>query len=219
MSRAQAPEQPTHPQHDTLPRIECVIWGSPVVGRTHAVARLGGDIFIESHPHTEFDEFERYRTSSVTGVTARVTWRDLRRECSGYGWFADQMARTNVLIVMFAITDRTSFEAVPDHVQMLAELAPRAPIFVVGAKCDLRTNRDVLARLAQRGECPVEDADAEEMCARLGVAYFPLSNLTGTGARAIVDEIIRLGIPPPANSAKRSSSFWSRLKQLFARSH
>lgn len=218
MSRAQAPEQARHPQHDLLPHIRCIMWGAPYVGRTHAVARLGAGIYFQDHPHTEFDEFERYRTSTLTGVTARVSWRDLRQDCKQYDWFAQDFRNANVLVIMFSITDRRSFEDVPTTLEMINEMAPTGkPVFVVGTKSDLRVNPDAIHRLAKRGERCVDDSEAEEMCGRLGLAYFPLSNLDGTGADAIVDEIIRLGVAPPPNSSKTNTGLWQRLKRFFRR--
>jgi GTPase SAR1 family protein len=69
---------------------------------------------------------------------------------------------------------------------------PHTPIILVGTKMDLRTNTEVIARLALENQKPIAPADGQRLAEELGAAkYLECSALTQQGLKAVFDEAIK----------------------------
>ena len=70
--------------------------------------------------------------------------------------------------------------------------APQAPFILVGTKMDLREDPGTIQKLSQKGQAPIQYAQAQAKASQLG-AYKCLecSALTQEGLKQVFDEAIR----------------------------
>jgi len=73
---------------------------------------------------------------------------------------------STIIVVVFALNDRATFDAVPEHFDALAQLEHRSSyyFFLVGTKCDLEAERQItpgeVAAMAKRYQCAYLEVSA-----------------------------------------------------------
>ena len=81
---------------------------------------------------------------------------------------------------------------------------PSARVILVGLKKDLRTDPEMLARLAEKRQHPVTPEEAQKLCKELGcVKYLECSARTQEGLQQLFDEAIRACVTPPSEGGKK----------------
>lgn len=72
---------------------------------------------------------------------------------------------------------------------------PHTPIILVGTKMDLRTNPEVIAKLAAENQKPVSALEGQQLAKDLDAAkYLECSALTQQGLKAVFDEAIKTAL-------------------------
>ena len=116
---------------------------------------------------------------------------------------------TDCVILCFGI-DRPDF--IPDMLIRIEEYwfpffqkyCPKAKLILVGMKKDLRTNQDVIARLAMYGEKPVTYEEGEELSKKIKAhCYLECSTLTGEGIQDVFHKAIELASQTNINHDRR----------------
>ena len=116
--------------------------------------------------------------------------------------------QTDVFLVCFAVTSPSSFKNVEEKwIPEIRHHAPGVPFILAGTKLDLREDQDMIAKLAQKGQAPIQAAAANEKASALGAyKYLECSALTQEGLKQIFDEAIRcVLIAQQAPTRKKSS--------------
>ncbi len=132
--------------------------------------------------------------------------------------------QTDVFLLCFSIISRVSFANLITWKAELAHYAPSVPVLLVGTKSDLRTDKMMLERLAQRKEVPVTSDEAQAKAAELGCEqYCEVSALSQKGLHAMVSCLfVRPGSAKTylsRSSTRRFGAPWRpRLSKATARS-
>ena len=195
-------------------RVKVLTLGSCQTGKSCLVKRYCERRFVPKYLPTIGIDYGVTRLS-VDGVDARVHIFDT----SGRRLFAEVRAEfyagmTAVLLV-YAVTDRASFEALDDWVRELsADGGAPLPLLVVAAnKTDLAP-RDV------------SQEEGERWAARLGVPHCQVSACSGAGVQQLFDQFFQRAVrsaaggrhreaaPPAASPGGASLSAW--LRRIFS---
>mmetsp|Transcript_6295 Transcript_6295/g.23720 ORF Transcript_6295/g.23720 Transcript_6295/m.23720 type:complete len:189 (-) Transcript_6295:165-731(-) len=119
---------------------------------------------------------------------------------------------TSVLIMMYSITSKTSFENVKSKWKVESEEnAPGVPIVLVATKVDIREDEEILEKLKEDSEFEglVTKEDGETLAKEIAAAAFvECSARTQKGLRHVFDECVRVyekaqGGPDPSTATKK----------------
>ena len=96
---------------------------------------------------------------------------------------------TDLFIICFSVVSPHSFENVQSKwYPELQKNCPGVPILLVGTKCDLRENNDVLNILHAKGLQPIGEQQGETMAKLIGaIGYMECSALTGENIKGVFD--------------------------------
>jgi cell division control protein 42 len=99
--------------------------------------------------------------------------------------------QTDVFLVCFSVTSPASFENVREKwFPEVPHHCPGVPCLIVGTQVDLRTDEQVIAKLAKQKMQPVRREDGERMAKELGaVKYVECSALTQYKLKDVFDEV------------------------------
>ena len=99
--------------------------------------------------------------------------------------------QTDVFLVCFSVTSPASFENVREKwFPEVHHHCPGVPCLIVGTQVDLRTDDQVVAKLAKQKMAPVRKEDGEKMARDLGaVKYVECSALTQYKLKDVFDEV------------------------------
>ncbi|KAJ6619601.1 ras-related protein Rac1-like protein [Mycena sp. CBHHK59/15] len=172
---------------------ECVLVGDASVGKTCLCISYTTRTFPGNYIPTVFDSYteniEVDGTTIVLGLwdTVGVEEHDrLRPLCYLY---------TNVFVICFSLTDRTSFDNVRNRwYAEISHHAPGTPIVLVGLKLDLR---EELGKPLDRQTGPIWYAQGAALAKRIGAAkYLECSAPTQVGVKAVFEEAVRTALTP-----------------------
>ncbi|KAJ3122794.1 hypothetical protein HK098_002485 [Nowakowskiella sp. JEL0407] len=77
--------------------------------------------------------------------------------------------KTHVVVLMFSVAERRSFERVKDKwVPEIRKYLPKAPIVLVGSKIDLRNDTETLEKLKRVKDKPVSTDEGMDLAAEIG---------------------------------------------------
>ena len=157
--------------------IKVIIVGEPHVGKTSIAQRTIDDAFSPIYTKTIGIEFF---ISSVT----RVNNCDVKLQIwdTGYLWpgiLPSIYAKSAVVVVIYSVTDRASFEATEEHFDRINRFSPMARRILVGNKCDEE-------RVVGMGE-------GAAVARVRGAVFLEVDSKTGTAIPTLGSMILRAG--------------------------
>jgi len=196
-----------------MDHIKCVVVGDGTVGKTCMLISYTTNSFPTEYSPTIFDNYcanvlvdgKPYQLG-LWDTAGQEDYDNLRN--LSYG-------STNIFIVCYSVTNRTSFENVERKWVPEIRHYSNAPILVVGTKTDLRTNHDVQQVLvAQRGVCGISTEEGRQLAQRMRASGFvECSALTQHNLKLVFDAAIRVALRPAV--AEKRTSKWSLLRGVF----
>ena len=170
-----------------------VMVGNPAVGKTNLGLRFTKDIFRPDYSVTLGAEFAA-KTQEIDGQAVTVQVWDTAGEERFRAVTAMFFRGAVGGLAVYDITSRSSFDQVPEWVQLLHEhCGEDAAIVLVGNKADQTTARCV----AQH--------EGEKLAQQLGVSFFETSALEGTNVGEAFEEVVRTAnqqsVRPPAKES------------------
>ena len=171
--------------------IKCVTVGDGAVGKTCLLWRYANNTFPEEYVPTVFDNY----SASVQVDNSLVTlglWDTAGQE--DYDRLRPlAYPETNVFLICFSMVSNTSLDNV--KTKWFPEVhhhCRNAPIILVGTKCDLANDKEMLLKLAKTKDELVTPQQAEELRNEINaVKFVECSALTGFNVKAVFDEAIR----------------------------
>lgn len=160
--------------------MKIVLVGDTQVGKTCVLARLINKEFKFDSQATIGAAFQNYFLQIPTGSVQMQIWDTAGQE--QYRSLAPMYYRAaNVAIIFFDVTNQTSFQALQEWMDELAEKAPpQLHMVVVGNKIDLE-NRQITTKMAQ-----------QFATSHGAVLYKETSAKTGEGVLELFTEIAKL---------------------------
>jgi GTPase SAR1 family protein len=108
-----------------------------------------------------------------------------------------------VFLVCFSVISRVSFQNVTSWMAELTHYAPNVPVVLVGTKIDLRTNPELLSRLASRKETMVTYEEGVVLAEELKCeTYCECSALTQKGLAEMFTATIQAAMEPKKLQSK-----------------
>eukprot|EP01101_Sappina_pedata_P002695 TRINITY_DN1290_c0_g1_i1.p1 TRINITY_DN1290_c0_g1~~TRINITY_DN1290_c0_g1_i1.p1 ORF type:complete len:194 (-),score=47.07 TRINITY_DN1290_c0_g1_i1:15-596(-) len=113
--------------------------------------------------------------------------------------------QTDVFLVCFSIISHSSLENVKQKWAPEAKHnCPDTPIILVGTKTDLRTNDEILQRLAERKQAPISFEQGTKAAKEIGaLEYFECSALTQVGLHDMFQQAVRFALAPKKKTATK----------------
>ena len=96
--------------------------------------------------------------------------------------------QTDVFILAYSCVSPASFEGIRESwLPEVTHHCPEVPLYLVATKADLRTDKEVLERLAIKKLKPISSEDGERLAREIGAKFFETSALTGEGVRTLFE--------------------------------
>ena len=164
--------------------MKAVFIGDTTVGKTAMFNRLSTDTFQDTHIPTVGGAFTKISVTSDEGRTADIGLWDTAGQERFRNIVPMYFQRAEVILVVYSVTDRTSFENVDGWVEMARSKAPPGvKLILIGNKSDLIDDRLCsLDELRQKKE----EVDA--------VLCLETSAKTGDGFDILMSEFAKLAI-------------------------
>ena len=101
--------------------------------------------------------------------------------------------QTDVFLICFSVVSPSSFENVKTKwYPEVRHHCPQVPFILVGTKMDLRDDREMQQRLAEKRQSPIMAQDGQALAQELGCyRYLECSALTQQNLKQVFDEAIR----------------------------
>ena len=97
---------------------------------------------------------------------------------------------TDVLIVCFSTSDRTSFGKVKWWVEEVRPYCPDAKVFVVLTKLDLRDDPATIEQMKELGETLISEEEGRELAKEIGAEkYMECSSIQNVNLRELFEEV------------------------------
>lgn len=160
------------------PKFKIVLVGNATVGKTSLLRQLISHEFFEDTQLTAGVEFRHYSMKVNDEEIQLNIWDTAGQE--RYRSVAKSYVRSSFgALLVFDLTDRSSFEAIGDWLEILNSLAePNAFFLLIGNKSDLTDQRQV------------GSGEAAEYAKRNNIEYIETSAKTG---RYVSDAFVRMG--------------------------
>ncbi|XP_054157933.1 cdc42 homolog [Oppia nitens] len=171
--------------------VKCTVIGDCSVGKTSLLISYTTGAFSTQYVPTIFDNY--HKEVICDGILVDLELSDTagledKRRIRSMSYL-----ETDVFVVCFSIVSPKSFHNVVDKwIPEIKECLPNKPFILVGTKCDLRTNNDILNELHLNNDKPIDRLTGQRCAARLGaVKYLECSADTKLGVNQIFDESVR----------------------------
>ena len=152
--------------------------GAGGVGKTSMIRRFALDKFETSYLMTlgvDFTTKEQILTEPTTGKEIKI--KIVCVDTAGQEYYSrirpSYYAGANGAFMVFALTNRNSFESLPRWLAELTQFLPKSPVSLVWNKHDLVENR----RISRE--------EAEEFAHKHGIQYFETSAKEGEGINQV----------------------------------
>lgn len=175
--------------------VKAVAVGDGAVGKTCLLISYCTDCFPGEYIPTVFDNYSANVMVDNRAIALNL-WDTAGQE--DYSALRPlSYPNTDVFLLCFSVISRASFSNVASWEAELRHYAPGTPILLVGTKTDLRTDKNVLERLAGRRETPISVEEAQALAAEHHFeGYCEVSALTQSGLHAMFETAIRAALTP-----------------------
>lgn len=169
-----------------------VLMGDAGVGKTCIVLRLKENMYLANYQPTVGPGVFSKEFDTLKGTVGVNIWDTAGEErYRSFTGLYSQGAKAAILV--YDITDRTSFESIPEWVEMLHENAdPNCLIYIVGNKLDLDEKRQITYRDAL-DFCTKNNYQITEVSAKTGEniseLFLELANLVGERTHAYISAL------------------------------
>jgi len=145
--------------------ISVYVLGMGTVGKSSLTLRLVNDIFVESYDPTIEDSYQKYFT--IDHIREKIEIYDTAGQ-DEYRTMRDQWSISgDAFVVVYSVASQLSFEEVEVRIQELKQIRTEhlLPLVIVGNKCDLEQEREVLYEegksIAEKWDCPFFETSAK----------------------------------------------------------
>ena len=109
-----------------------IIVGNPSTGKTNLMTKLTNNTFTDKLDPTIGVEFNK----RLVNNTKLYIWTSNLHRCESLvkNYYRD----ANIILIVFDLTDRKSFDTLPNWIDEAKTYASRIPIILVGTKADLK---------------------------------------------------------------------------------
>jgi len=176
--------------------VKLVVVGDGTVGKTCLLIAYTTNSFPEEYVPTVFDNYSA--NVMVDGKTVSLGLWDTAGQEDYDRLRPLSYPSTDIFLICFSLVNPSSFTNVKTkwHPEV-SHHCPDARVMLVGTKSDLKDNREVLDKLAQNGQAPITQQQAEQMAKEIkAVGYLECSSLTQKGLKTVFDEAIKVVIFP-----------------------
>ena len=182
--------------------IKAVVVGDGAVGKTCLLMSYSQDVFPNEYIPTIFDNYAA--NVMVDGSLVHLGLWDTAGQPDYDRLRPLSYPNTDVFIICFSILSPTSFENVKHKwAPEIAHHGPNKPVVLVGTKCDLREDSDVIRALAVKGGKPIGYPQGLMMAKELKMQhYVECSALTQRGLRQVFETAIRSVLSPSAKPVR-----------------
>lgn len=179
-----------------LRNLKCVVVGDGAVGKTALLVVYTTDSFSDDYIPTVFDNYSA--SVCVDGRVVALNLFDTAGQEEYNRLRPLSYPQTDVFIVAFSVISPSSLHNVGQVWALeLKHYCPKVPILLVGTKCDLREDKAVSHRLAERGLAVLKPSDGAAMAKQIGASkYIECSSVTGKNVKTVFDEAIRIALLP-----------------------
>jgi small GTP-binding protein len=171
--------------------VKIVVVGDGAVGKTSMLHSLVKGVAPQEYIPTVFDNFEHDK--SIDDKPVHITLWDTAGQEEYTNIRPLSYPDTNVFLVCFSVEAQSSFDNIASKwLPELKKHEPDTPFVIVGTKCDIRDNPDIVAERAALGK-PMKSSEAyRDLAAELGAAaYVECSAVTRVNLEALFDDAVR----------------------------
>jgi Ras-related C3 botulinum toxin substrate 1 len=190
-----------------MQNIKCVVIGDGAIGKTSMLVSYTRDSFEDDYIPTVFDNYST--ALMLDGQPLAMNLWDTAGQEDFDRLRPLSYPSTDCFLVGFSVISRSSYNNISEKwIPELNHYCPNTPKVLVGTKIDLRDNREVIARLSERGHSPLTFEDGVRLAREIGaVKYVECSSLTQRGLKECFDTLARTavnGLKPPTKDKRRS---------------
>ena len=165
-------------------RINIMILGNSKVGKTCFILRYTDNIFQEVYLSTIGIDFKT-KTEKVNNKQYKIYLYDTTGQEKYKSIALNIIKNAQGIILMYDITDRKSFESIPDWIKSVKDAkGSNFPMILLGNKLD---KEDVRV---------IKEKEGKELADEYKIKFFETSNKTGTNIQeagmALVNEILKI---------------------------
>ena len=165
-------------------RINLMILGNSKVGKTCFILRYTDNIFQEVYLSTIGIDFKT-KTETVNNKQYKIYLYDTTGQEKYKSIALNIIKNAQGIILMYDITDRKSFESIPDWIKSVKDAkGSNFPMILLGNKLD---KEDVRV---------IKEKEGKELADEYKIKFFETSNKTGTNIQeagmALVNEILKI---------------------------
>lgn len=169
--------------------IKCVVVGDGDADKTHLLITYTTSQF----PSGDAPVFDNYAvTVMIGGEPFTLGLFDTAGDADYDRLRPLSYPQTDVFLVCFSVVSPSSYKNVKEKwVPEITQHCPSTPFLLVGTKTDLREDRSVLEKMAQKKQRPLQPKDGEKLARKLkAVKYVECSAKTQKGVKDVFDEAI-----------------------------
>lgn len=152
---------------NSIERVRLTLLGNHDVGKTSIVMRYADGIYDENYePYVNLDF--RLNYASVESKKVKVLIHDMLYHSRSTRFMNKFLGRSNGIIVVYDVTNRSSFEEVDSFINFISEYASKDVCkLVIGNKCDMN------------GRFAVSYDEGKALADRFGIPFMETSAKTG----------------------------------------
>ena len=165
--------------NDIYLKINLFTLGNSYVGKTSFLFRYTQNIFKSDYSVTIGIDFFSKKITLSSGKKVYIDFYDTAGEEKYRSISLNLIKNADGIILMYAINDRVSFEAIPRWVDSIIEVKGNDfPIILIGNKCDLEEERKITKE------------EGEKEAEKYGFIFFESSNKDGTNLDEFVMSLV-----------------------------
>jgi len=182
--------------------VKLVVVGDGTVGKTCLLIAYTSNSFPEEYVPTVFDNYSA--NVMVDGKTVSLGLWDTAGQEDYDRLRPLSYPSTDIFLICFSLVTPVSFNNVKSKwAQEVTHHCPDAKILLVGTKCDLKDDKEIVDKLAKEGQSPISQSLGENMAREIkALGYMECSALTQKGLKNVFDEAIKAVVFPPKKKGK-----------------